>query len=308
MKIERIKELFFLSMTNYPFPSNELYLFFGFNRHDNFIRLLKKDKYNSDVTIKSREKIKQRRNDVYYITKDLFYTLCQRYLKDYSTITQIYLDFKRSAYKQKILNFANSSRKQYIKLDIFQRVKGHFYTYMLNTVNVAKDLNIDVYDLFKFCSREFCSKYKYVYAKCERETTGGASYPYYTFDSLKHEERFLFLIFIKTIKEKYKLTSFQIQLIEVYSDFIKQMLERQLEYDIKEHRRTENHRASIIKFNFKFHLTKEQQSELKALYRKAAMLCHPDKNKNGEEIFKDLNNANQNNNLQKVKEIFSRLS
>jgi hypothetical protein len=86
------------------------------------------------------------------------------------------------------------------------------------------------------------------------------------------------------------------------------MLDKQFDYDIKEHRRTEKQESFNFYFNYKPTLTKEQKTELKVIYRKAAMLCHPDKNKAGEEIFKNLNNANKNNDLQKVKEIFNQLS
>ncbi len=310
MKIERIKELFFSTTTNYPFPSNELYLFFGFNRHNNFIRVLKKDEYDNDVTIKPWETVHQRKSDVYYISRNLFYMLCEKFLKNYSDITQIYLDYKHNILKSKILNFAFYPKKDYIfKLNVTEKIKGHYYTYSLNTLNIAKDLNIDIYDLFKFCSLEFCSKYGYGSANCVNESRiSKEAYPYYSFDSMKYENRYLFVQLLTTIKDKYKLTGFQKQVIDIYSDLIKQMLEKQLEYDIKEHRKKEKQKAYTFSFKSKPTLSKEQEAEMKIIYRKAAMLCHPDKNKDGEEIFKELNNANKNNDLQKVKEIFNRLS
>jgi hypothetical protein len=308
MTIERIKELFSSTSTNYPFPSNELYSFFGFTRHNNFVRVLNKEEFNSDVTIKPWEKVQQRRRDIHYVTRDLFYALCQKFLKEYNAITQIYIEHKRDTLKSKILSFAYYSKNEYTKLDFYKKVKGHFYTYNLNTLNVSKDLNIDVFDLYKFCSIEFCSKCSFRVARCTNEYgfNREAAYPYYSFDDIKHETRYLFIELLKTLIKKYKLTDFQKQLIEIYSGFIKQMLEKQFEYDIKEHRRAE--KKKTFTFYHKPTLTKEQETELKVIYRKAAMLCHPDKNKDGEEIFKNLNNANKNNDLQKVKEIFSRLS
>jgi hypothetical protein len=310
MEIERIKELFFSTITNYPFPSSELYLFFGFSRHNNFIRVLNKEEYKSDVTIKPWEKVQQRRSGVYFITRNLFYIFCQKFLKDYNNITQAYLEYKREALKSKILNFAFYKKPEYPKLDICKKLKGHFYTYNLNTLNISKDLNVDVYDLFKFCSLEFCSKYDYKSARCTNEygMDREAAYPYYSFDDIKHETRYLFIKLLETVFEKYKLTDFQKQVIKIYSGFVKLMLEKQVVFDIKEHRREKKQKTFTFYFNYKPALTKEQKAELKVIYRKAAMLCHPDKNKNGEEIFKNLNNANKNNDLQKVKEIFSRLS
>lgn len=64
-----------------------------------------------------------------------------------------------------------------------------------------------------------------------------------------------------------------------------------------------------------FKLTDEQKFELKKKYRKASVLCHPDKfvnepieiQKQAEEIFKELNEANAKNNLQRVSEILANL-
>lgn len=55
-------------------------------------------------------------------------------------------------------------------------------------------------------------------------------------------------------------------------------------------------------------LNDEQKSELKTLYKKAALMCHPDKvsdelREMAEQIFKELNEANSKNNLDRVREI-----
>jgi len=310
MKIDRIKELFYMKETNYPFPSNELYMFFGFNRHNNFIRILKNDKYSSEITIKPWSKINYRSSIVYYVTRNLFYILCQKYIKDYTAITDVYFEYKQSSLKSKILNFNNHSKKEYIfRLNVYEKIKGFYYTYSLNTLNIAKDLDIDIYDLYKFCSLNFCPKYKYGSAKCTNENRNSyeASYPYYSYDNLYHNNRLVFLELLKIIKEKYDLSDFQKKIITVYIELIKQMLDKQYEYDIKEHRNTNDKKWIKYSFSFKPILTKEQQTEIKCIYRKAAMLCHPDKNMNGEETFKELNIANNNNDLQKVIDIYNRL-
>lgn len=64
-----------------------------------------------------------------------------------------------------------------------------------------------------------------------------------------------------------------------------------------------------------YELTDEQKAELKRKFRKGTMLCHPDKFVNEpieiqrqvEEIFKELNEANAKNDLQKVAEILANL-
>jgi len=64
-----------------------------------------------------------------------------------------------------------------------------------------------------------------------------------------------------------------------------------------------------------YEITKDEELELKKKYRKASMLCHPDKfvneteeiQKLAEEIFKDLNEANEQNDLKRVNEILENL-
>ncbi len=64
-----------------------------------------------------------------------------------------------------------------------------------------------------------------------------------------------------------------------------------------------------------FGLTDEQKAELKRKFRKASVLCHPDKfvnepieiQKQAEEIFKELNEANAKNDLKRVSEILANL-
>jgi len=59
-------------------------------------------------------------------------------------------------------------------------------------------------------------------------------------------------------------------------------------------------------------LTDKEKKEIKVLYRKASMLCHPDKvaedqKKDAEKIFKELAEAYKRNDLQKVKDILTNL-
>jgi hypothetical protein len=64
-----------------------------------------------------------------------------------------------------------------------------------------------------------------------------------------------------------------------------------------------------------FYLNEEETKELKKLFRKATTLCHPDKfanepieiQKQAEEMFKELNEANEKNDLQRVCEILKDL-
>lgn len=64
-----------------------------------------------------------------------------------------------------------------------------------------------------------------------------------------------------------------------------------------------------------YKVSEDQKAEIKNLFRKAVMLCHPDKFSNepievqklAEEIFKELNEANEKNDLKRIKEILHNL-
>lgn len=69
---------------------------------------------------------------------------------------------------------------------------------------------------------------------------------------------------------------------------------------------------SALKEDKIIELTDEEKKELKVLYRKASMLCHPDKvaeeqKIEAEKIFKDLGEAYKRNDLEKVKNILANL-
>lgn len=60
----------------------------------------------------------------------------------------------------------------------------------------------------------------------------------------------------------------------------------------------------------KFDLNSQEEKELKYIYKKASKLCHPDmvdefKLEDAQEVFKELNEAYKNKNLNKLQEIFS---
>lgn len=83
------------------------------------------------------------------------------------------------------------------------------------------------------------------------------------------------------------------------------------EQDEKEYQEQVDEEQSKVKYQ----ITTDEELELKRKYRKATILCHPDKfvnepgaaQKLAEDIFKDLNEANEQNDLKRVSEILSNL-
>lgn len=88
---------------------------------------------------------------------------------------------------------------------------------------------------------------------------------------------------------------------------------KQREYeDAKSEYESYNHQYERNVAEKRFNLTDEQQKELKAKYRKATKLCHPDLvdeklNKLAEEVFKELQKAYEENDLDRVSEIYEML-
>jgi hypothetical protein len=124
------------------------------------------------------------------------------------------------------------------------------------------------------------------------------------------------------------LHSFEIRHNQELGDIIikilrirKEKLKTEAEKDTskkKEHEEAEkdyddfNQNYSTLKDEKILELTDEEKKELKTLYRKASMLCHPDKvaedqKEEAERIFKELAEAYKKNDLEKVKEILANL-
>lgn len=87
--------------------------------------------------------------------------------------------------------------------------------------------------------------------------------------------------------------------------------QKEAEKDAKEYQEQLNNEKEKILHE----ITNEEKIELKKKYRKASMLCHPDKfvneseaiKKLAEEVFKDLNQANEQNDISRVREILNNL-
>ena len=73
-----------------------------------------------------------------------------------------------------------------------------------------------------------------------------------------------------------------------------------------------NNQYQITKDEIIIDLNEEQKKELKSIYRNASKLCHPDVvdekfKKEAEQLFKELNEANASNDINKVKEMYENL-
>jgi len=128
-----------------------------------------------------------------------------------------------------------------------------------------------------------------------------------------------------------QLFDFNIQHNRILGDIIRQILELRQEIfrieaaeDETAHEKYEEAQNDYQEYNKDYEelksktyheLTEEETKELKKTYRKASLLCHPDRNMDEpeevrvqlEEIFKELTEANSENDIKRVKEILVRL-
>lgn len=294
------------SETEFPFPSNQIYSILGYTRHNNFTRVLKSDEGASGFIIKYA-RLKERETQVYFLSRGLFLDICQRICADPSAISDFFVEYNVFRMKSEILFFINHKKYEYVP-HVCKKIRGRFYNYSLTTLNISKTLQIDPFDLFKFCSQELSSYKDYAIPCFTNRFEKGTIKPFFSFDSVNHITRYGFFLLLNDISNKYKLTQTQLLTLYTYASLIKEMLEKQVEYDFQEKLRTDKKNKKNQGATRQDLPTAQEKVELKRFYRKAAHLCHPDKNKNRKEIFQKLNAANRSGNLKEVKKIYMNLT
>lgn len=289
--IEKIKADFFKSDST-PFESSDYYVFFGYNRHSNFKRFLDKEKFYPHIFCDSFSKITTRERNTISFDRELFLSLCKTNNILRSEIETIAIDYYTSIFKSKIKKFVIRTKEDRTSnLKMYNVPCGKYYNYSLNTSNIATDLLLCPYDLFKFCNKE-CPHFEYSSVGLTDEYDYyRTKIPAFYFDSVHYSKRHEFLLLLKYILENYKMSEMSKKLGEIYFQEIKGMLNEQIRIDHIRKEKTQTKKTRQLKAEFK-----PTQAE-KDMYRKACKLYHPDKNPNGEEIFKIINKAYKEGNI-----------
>jgi hypothetical protein len=298
--INKIRQDFFSHIKEDPFESLDYYLFFGYSQHFNFKRFLDKEKFYSEIFLDSFSKINKRRVNSISITRKLFVELCQINNCLAKEVEEIAVEYYSSLFKSKIKKFTVRT-----KADIGSTLKmynvpcGKYYTYSLNTYNIAKDLLLCPYDLYKFCSEE-AGYFEFVSASVTNEYRDySKKIPYYHFDHTHYSRRNEFLALLKIIIDRFKMSDISKRLAAIYYKDINEMLREQIKIDHLKAEKVKNKNKQKEKMAF-------NPSQLaKDMYRKASKLYHPDKNPNGEETFKIINKAYQEGNIAILKKYSS---
>lgn len=298
--IEKIKKDFFNKTGFPPFESSDYYKFFGYTRHSSFKRFLDKEKYYPHIFCDSFSKINIRERGTISFDRKLFVQLCQMNNILVKEVEDICIDYYSLMSKAKIKHFVVRT-----KADIGSTLKMHgvpcgkYYTYSLNTYNIAKDLLLCPYDLHKFCNED-AGYFEFVSAGVTNQY-GGYSHkiPYYHFDHTHYTRRHEFLALLKIIINGFKMSEISKRLAVIYYNDINEMLGEQIKIDHIKAERVKNKNLQKEKMVF------NPSQSFKDMYRKACKLYHPDKNPKGEEIFKIINKAYQEGNIAILKKYSS---
>lgn len=285
--IDKIKKDFYSQGWNHPFESADYYSFFGYSKHTNFKRFLDKEKFYPEIFCDSFSKVNTRTRNSISFTRKLFVELCQSNNCLTKEVEDIYVEYYSLQSRKKIQHFANRTKADKdSNLKMYNVPCGKYYTYSLNTYNLATDLLLCPYDVFKFCNLELSGQFEFCGSDItNRYNTYFKKFPYFHFDHIHFNPRNEFLALIKMIINTYEMSDISKRLAEIYYKDIKAMLYEQIKIDHLRNEKVKKQREQKEKKIF------APSQLLKDMYRKASKLYHPDKNPNGEETFKIINKA-----------------
>lgn len=297
--VEQIR-LDFDKNQRYPFPSTTYWQWLGHSRHSNFKRFLNKE-INYDQIVWDEcfpNKVNSRRRESIRMSRMFFYQLAvKKHPGLKSFLDELYSSGYAEVFRKNILNFRFTKKKEWRQELNIGAIAGYFYTYSLNTYNVSKELNICPFELFKFASINFCRAYGFGGTRFINSHT--TPIPLVFFDSLRHQERYKMLLFLDKVYKEFKLSKFQKLILKSYASIIKELIDKQIEYDIQ-----------IGRNGLRKKIVKKRQSpphEVRMAYLKAAKLCHPDKFPERADIFLKLQSAWENQRFIDVTQIYRTL-
>lgn len=252
------------------FPLSQYTELFGYRDKHTFARSVKAKGYELQIR---HSIVEQRKGKDYYISPAAFFELLYTHFQKDEEFLQTLIDLYYVRYKKNIYKFKKTSHSA--RREVFYELiyaKGIFYNYSLNSLSFAQNVGICPYECYKYCVQHFHKKWGC--ASIDYDT----KIPTFYFDSRKHSERMQFLSLINHTLNVMNISPLEYCKITAYKIAVIELLNKQKEIDDQF---TETLRKEL----------KENEDNLKEIYREACKLYHPDRNKSpeAEDIMKQIN-------------------
>jgi len=219
--------------------------------------------------------------------------------------------YEADCLRKSVLQFSDDGKKRKLEwLGLKEKEKGSFYTYSLDTYQLAQSLSLSPQAIFDSLNAKgllsFAPKVAFIeeniWLEAEQEN-GRIFIPYASFNSLDPHERKRFFPCLQHIYDEFPLNENQLQLIEILAESLEEMLNLQAEYDQIRAEEAQKIRERLERKRYK---------NLRLHYKQAARLCHPDSYENVEKkdlahrLFLELSSAYEEELLKEVQQIHLR--
>lgn len=283
---EALKKDFFDIENDFPFLSADYFKFFKYTRHNDFLRYLDQPKFYKNLVFHEFQKINQRSANAVSIDRNLFIQICKHRKIDTTEIEEVYIQFLKVRTKKSTEHFPNLKKDEKHTLNMYNRPAGKYYAHSLNTINLAEALNLDPYEVYKYCVTEIPWKHgaynvmvvnSYLFNNKD-------NIPFLNYDSTDSEYSLSYINLIRLFIKEYPLSALQLELAEHYEKCIIALVKKVYQINHKKAFNRENKQRLKAKVIEVF-----SKQQLKTLLREGAKLFHPDKNPEGLELFKTFN-------------------
>lgn len=271
---------------------SDYYLLLGFKSKFTFLQYLKRNKYPIMYDF-PKIKIDKRSGKDYRINASDMIILIKKFAANNRKSDESYLDYLyEKLYKETFIfqDTREQNHKNNLGCSVYD-VKGVFYNYSLNTIELSKKIGICPYECYKIGNKNInISTYK-------RNISRNSGIPYICFDSVEAECRNDFLFLLDIIPNEIKLSKTQQITLQAYKMAITELLRYQ-DKIIMETEQTKKVKETA------------KEKKLKGIYREASKRFHPDVNKSeaATKIMQQINHFYDKKDFHAIKNLMEKTS
>src|SRR5690554_5528045 len=223
-----LKELFLNTSEKLPFLSTEVFSFFGYTRHSHFRRFLDNPKFYKNLQFNDDcwNIVKDYKRNTVLLDRKIFLYLCRKQKIDTTEFEKWNFEYRTKLIENSTSEFLTIKKGEKHALYMWNRPAGKYYNHSLNTINLARAIDVSPFEIYKFCAEELQWNNDNSGAGIMNEygRTNAVQYPYYHYDNIQSGMRHEYLAIIKRIIDKYPLPDFNKRLAEFYYEAVKKML------------------------------------------------------------------------------------